>query len=58
MAEINFIYNGIETIIQCEINDKFREICKKFCIKIELDIFKLIFIYGGEILNLEINLIN
>ncbi len=53
MAEINFIYNGIETIIQCETNYQFKEICKKYCIKLELDINELIFIYGGEILNLE-----
>ena len=45
MAEINFIYNGIETIIQCETNYKFKEICKKYCIKLELDINELIFIY-------------
>ena len=53
MAEINFVYNGINTIIQTKINIKFKEVCQKFCIKLQKDINKLIFIYGGEILNLE-----
>ena len=54
MAEINFVYNGINTIIQTKINIKFKEVCQKFCIKLQKDINKLIFIYGGEILNLDL----
>ena len=33
MAEINFVYNGINTIIQTKINNTFKEMCQKFCIK-------------------------
>ena len=34
MAEIIFIYEGINTIIQCENNDKMKDIIDKFLIKI------------------------
>ena len=54
MAEVIFKYNGIDTLIQCKIEDKFKEITKKYCNKIEIDINNLIFIYGGQILNLEL----
>ena len=54
MAEITFVYNGAVTTLQCKINDKLRDICEKFCIKVQTDINKLIFIYGGEILELEL----
>ena len=54
MAEIIFKYNGIDTLIQCQIQDKFKNICQKFCIKSQNNINNLIFIYGGEILNLDL----
>ena len=54
MAEITFVYNGAVTTLQCKINDKLRNICEKFCIKVQTDINKLIFIYGGDILELEL----
>ena len=47
MAEAIFNYNGINTIIQCKINDKYKDICDKLCIKLQIDINELIFIYGG-----------
>ena len=53
MAEVIFKFNGIDSLIQCKIEDKFKDICEKFSIKIQIDINKLIFIYRGEILNLE-----
>ena len=30
MAEVEFIYNGVKTIILCKINDKMKEVCQKF----------------------------
>ena len=54
MAEAIFNYNGINTIIQCKIEDKMKDICEKLCLKMEIDINKLIFIYGGLLLNLEL----
>ena len=54
MAEAIFKYNGIDTIIQCKIEDKMKDICKKFTIKVQIDMNKIIFIYGGRILDLEL----
>ena len=55
MAEVNLKYNTIDTIIQCAIEDKLKDVCEKFGIKNNKDINKLIFIYGGELLNLELS---
>ena len=33
MAQVEFRYNGTNTIIQCEEGQKMTEICKKFLIK-------------------------
>ena len=54
MAEVNFNYNGTNTLIQCTTNDKLKDICEKYCMKLQIDINKLIFIYGGEVLNIEL----
>ena len=51
MIESIFNFNGIETLINCNINDKLLDICNKFVNKISVDINKLYFLYGG----LEIN---
>ena len=56
MVEINFVYNGINTVIQSKMEDKLKEICQQFGIKLKIDTEKLIFIYGGEILNLDLEL--
>ena len=53
MAEVIFIYNGIDTFIQSKVDDKFKDICGHFCTKLKIDINKLVFIYGGDILNFE-----
>ena len=55
MAEAIFNYNGINSIIQCKKNDKIKNICDKFCMKIQKDINELVFIYGGELLKLELD---
>ena len=54
MAKVIFKYNGLDTIIQCKIDDKLKDICQKFCVKSYKDINNLTFIYGGEILNLDL----
>ena len=54
MAEINFTYSGANTLIQCDKKDILKDICEKFCKKQGKDINKLIFIYSGAILNLEL----
>ena len=53
MAEIVFIYELIYISIQCNINQKMKEICTQFCSKIKININSLTFLYGGEILNLD-----
>ena len=35
MAEVKFTYEGMNTSIQCDINDKFKDIINKFLIKID-----------------------
>ena len=30
MAEVNFNYNGTNTLIQCTTNDKLKDICAKY----------------------------
>ena len=47
MFEVNFTYHGINTIMYCHDN-KFQDICEKYGMKIEKNINKLLFIYGGE----------
>ena len=54
MAKVIFNFKGIDTIIQCKIEDKFKDICQKFCAKSQKNIKDLIFLYGGKILNLEL----
>ena len=56
MAEVIFKYNGMDTSIQCKSKVKFKQICEKFCIKRGVEINKLIFLYGGKILDLELDL--
>ena len=56
MANVIFNYNGIETIIQCNINDKIKDIYKKYEGKIGKDISKLDFIYNGNKINDNLNL--
>ena len=55
MAEIVFIYDGKSIIIQCNINQKMKDICINLSNKINTDINSLTFLYGGRILNLEKN---
>ena len=54
MAEIEFNYKGNKTIIQCDPNDKMKDIIKKFCTKIENDKDKMCFLYAGNRINEEL----
>ena len=53
MAEIHFIYEGNTILIQSNMNQIMKDICTRFCLKINKDINSLIFLYGGDTLNLE-----
>ena len=54
MAEVVFKYKGKDIIIQCKIEDKFKDICEKFCIKSQKNLNDVIFIHGGEVLNFDL----
>ena len=53
MAEIVFIYEGSPINIQCNKNEKMKDICIKLGNKINLNLNSLIFLYGGNQLNLD-----
>ena len=53
MAEIVFIYDGQNITIQCNINQKMKDICINLSNKINTNINSLTFLYGGRILNIE-----
>ena len=54
MAKVIFTYNGYETIIQCLKGDKMKDICNKCASKLNVNINSLLFIYGGNQVNLEL----
>ena len=54
MVEVEFIYNGVKTVIQCYINDKMEDILNKFAVKIGKDIKALYLIYDSNIINEEL----
>ena len=54
MANVIFNYQGLETKIQCNKEDKMKDICNNFANKTGLDINLIYFLYDGKILNLEL----
>ena len=56
MAEVKFIFEGNTINIQCTKQDIMKDICTKFANKIGKDINKLYFLYGGNIINLNLKL--
>jgi len=48
MAEVKILYNGYETIIQYQSNEKLKEIFKRFQIKINEERKELVYLYNGE----------
>jgi len=48
MSEVAFCYQGTNTIIQCSLNDKMKDIFINFGIKIGIDINSLYFLYRGK----------
>ena len=51
MVEIEFIYNGIKTVIQSELNKKFKDILQNLNTKIEIQIDSIYCLYSGKVLN-------
>ena len=53
MATIIFIFEGISTSIQCSKEQKMKDICNKYCNKINANISEIIFLYEGAKLNMN-----
>ena len=60
MEEISiiFTYNGINTIIQSRLEDKLKYIIEKLEKKIEINKNKILLLYNGNSLNIEIDIKN
>ena len=54
-AKVIFNFEGIDTTIQCLTNEKMKDICQRYVNKIDKNINSLIFLYGGNQLNYNIN---
>lgn len=50
MAEIEFVYNGVSTMIQCNQDDKFSAILEKLSTKIKIELNSVYFLYSGELI--------
>ena len=53
MIQIEFNYKGRLINVQCNEEEKLKNIYTRICSKIELDINKVYFIYNGSLLNEE-----
>ena len=53
MAEVIFIFNGQQTVIQCSTDEKMKDIYKRYSVKINIDINGVYFLYNGASINLE-----
>ena len=53
MAEVKILYNGYQTVIQYDSNEKLEEIFKRFKIKINAENKELVYLYNGEIIKDE-----
>ena len=54
-AKVIFVYEGREVIIQCIKDEKMKDICQKYGNKINKDINSLVYLYGGNQLNFNLN---
>ena len=54
MAEVIFNYEGINTIIQCEMDEKMKDIIDRFLIKLEKKENNLYYLYNGTKINYEL----
>ena len=53
MAEAKFIYDGQDIFIQCNKNQKMKDICTNICNKINVELISLVFLYRASRLNSE-----
>ena len=55
MAKVIFTYNRNQTNIQCNKDEKIKEICQRYISKINIDKDKIYFIYSGNKINEDLN---
>ena len=48
MNQVEFKYNGLSIVIQCNENEKIKTICQQFCKKADIDKNKIFFSYNGK----------
>ena len=54
MIQVEFIFNQFNIIIQCNKDEKMKEIFNKFILKAEANINNLYFLYNGNKINEEL----
>ena len=54
-AKAIFTFDGAKLTIQCKTNDKMRDICQNFSTKVNKDMNSLLFLYGENLVNLELS---
>ena len=52
MTQVEFIYNGVKTIIQCNLNEKMKDIFQRFKEKAQVGNKNIFYSYSGKV---EIN---
>ena len=52
MSKVISNYEGVNTTVLCQENEKMIEICKRYVNKIQIDINDLYFLYNGKIINI------
>ena len=53
MSEVNIIYDGSQTIIQCQPNEKLKDIFKRFKAKVNEENKELVYLFNGKIIEDE-----
>jgi len=48
MSQVEFKYNGLSLVIQCNENEKLKNICQHFCKKAQIDKNEIFFSYNGK----------
>ena len=48
MDQVEFKYQGLSLVIQCDENEKMKNICQQFCKKAQIDINNIFFSYNGK----------
>ena len=54
-AKVIFNFEGVDVTIQCSKEEQMKDICQKYVNKIDKNINSLIFLYGGNQLNFNLN---